>query len=198
MFALHRVYTVDNGHVNNQGKYKSACLIPQRLKTRLDVRLNTILLVLLFSLCAISISGCNADANQGRFELSLLSSVFGDISIPQGKAGTAVVSINRSVESSKYSSNIDMSLIDPPSWLNYTFDENPASGNMSTIRLNIDNDAKPGIYRLILYGAGNTTGKLVEDSVTFHLVIEKVQPDASLTNSSVSLKNKLMSFLNII
>ena len=160
--------------------------------------LNALTYIFLFSFIFLLL-GCNSSAKQGRFELNLLSSVFGDISISQGKTGTAVVAINRNVDSSKFAPTIDMRLIDPPSWLAYQFEKNPVEGNTSTIKLDIGKDAKPGIYRLILHGTGNTPETVIEDSVTFHLVIEKSKSDSSENPNSamIKLKEKVLALLNL-
>lgn len=142
--------------------------------------------------------GCNSNENPGRFELSLLTSLLGDISIDQGKTGMAIVSINRNVGSLKFVPTIDMSLIDPPSWLSYKFEKNPVKGSSSTISIDIGEDAKPGIYRIILRGVGHTGGTLIEDNVTFHLVVEESESNNNnrSNNAVIRIKNKLFTTLN--
>lgn len=139
--------------------------------------------------------GCNSNENPGRFELSLLTSLFGDISIGQGKTGMAIVSINRNAGSLEFVPTIDMSLIDPPSWLSYKFEKNPVKGSSSTISIDIGEDAKPGIYRIILRGVGNTGGTLIEDNVTFHLVVKKSGSNDNnrSNNAMIRIKNTLLN-----
>jgi len=127
----------------------------------------------LFFSFLVLLSGCESNDNAGRFELNLLSSVFDDISINQGETSKTMVSIDREIEPLKFDPTIDMSLIDPPDWLRYTFEKNPVKGNTSTMSIDIDKQASPGIYRLVLQGVGYHSGKRIEDSVTFHLVVKK-------------------------
>ena len=141
------------------------------------------------------LTGCNSTTGQGQFELDLFSSVFGDISITQGESTTTTVLIDRNVENSEFSYNINMSLIDPPKWLSYKIRENPVKGTKISIQFDIGRDAKPGIYRLVLHGAGDTKNTVIEDSVTFHLRVKKAVYKQEEINVNFDLRKKLFSLL---
>jgi len=145
----------------------------------------------------IVLTGCDSTTNQGQFELDLFSSVFGDISITQGESTTATVLINRKVDNSEFSHNINMSLIDPPSWLSYRIKENPVKGTTIAIKFEIEQDAKPGIYRLVLYGVGDTKNTVISDSVTFHLVVKEAKHKQEATNANFDIRKKLFSLLKL-
>jgi hypothetical protein len=150
--------------------------------------------VIFFLVSHILLTGCYSDTSQGRFELEMHSSfLFGDISIPQGKSGEATVAINRKIERTEYQPDINMSLIDPPSWLNYSIENNPVSGDSSSIKLDIAGNATPGIYRLVLYGVGDKAGRIVDDSVTFHLVVEQAEDHDNTRKTGLNIREKLFS-----
>jgi len=176
--------------VNKPAKAGSAPFsLPRRIKSH-----STLFVFAFF----IVLTGCDSTTNQGQFELDLFSSIFfGDISITQGESASATVLINRHVNKSKFSHNINMSLIDPPGWLSYKIKENPVRGTTSAIKFDIDQDAKPGIYRLVLYGVGNAKNTVIEDSVTFHLVVEKAKQDKGANNASFDIRKELFSLLKL-
>ncbi len=175
---------------NKPAKFGSAPFsIPPRTKSHSTLFVFAIFIVL---------TGCDAKTNQGQFELDLFSSIFfGDISVTQGESTSATVLINRHVNKSRFSQNINMSLIDPPGWLSYKIKENPVKGTTSAIKFDIGQDAKPGIYRLVLYGVGNANNSVIEDSITFHLIVEKAKHDKDATNASFIIRKKLFSLLKL-
>ena len=136
----------------------------------------------------LTLPACSTN-NQGKFELELISTVFGEIDIIQGETTIATVAINRNVTSSEYTPDINLSLLDPPEWLHYTLDDNPSDGDINLLKLMITKETTPGIYRLILHGAGNMAGQLVEDSVTFHIVVKAAQLNSNANNGNNSLQS---------
>jgi len=163
-------------------------LIPFRFRT---------LSIFFIIIVSLALAACNSDEDQGQFELDLFVSVFGDISVTQGESATATVLIDRDVDAEKFSSNISISIIDPPTWLSYNIADNPVIGTSSAIKFDIGQDARPGIYRFVLHGVGNVNNTVIEDNVTFHILVKEAPQNKGADNSFLKIKHKILSLLKL-
>lgn len=145
------------------------------------------LILLIFGLLA----GCGNKQPSSRFELDLKSSVFGDIIIEQGGSNHSQLVIDRSITKKPFAEAIELSLIDPPEWLSYRFENNPAAANEEILTMNASSNAQPGIYRMQLLGVGTRGEHTVSDSFTFHIKIA-----APASDEKISLFSQWVSWAN--
>ncbi len=146
--------------------------------------------LIMMALLITALSGCGPRPSLGQFELDLQSSVFGDITIEQGGQHSAYVVIDRTVGGMKFPEAIELSLIDPPPWLDYRFESNPVAADNNILSFSVKPHATPGIYRLQLHGRSKVDNTPISDSFTFHIKVtespEDNRPSREITADKVS------------
>jgi len=165
-----------------------------KLKGRQKPSRLTALLPLIFALPYLAaivllialMPGCGKEKSTGHFELDLQSSVFGDIVIQQGGQQSAHVVINRNMGGIKFPEAIELSLIDPPDWLDYRFQSNPVAKDRDILDIAVKSHALPGIYRLQLHGTSRINNELVTDSFTFHIKVTESTDENKVSNETVA------------
>lgn len=97
----------------------------------------------------IALSGCLPDTASPDFVLGFNPT---EVTVTTGSAATTVVSVNRT---GGFASPVELLFLGIPTGVSLAFDPNPVSGSRSTLTVTAAASVIPGIYTLVLRGAGD-------------------------------------------